>query len=324
MRLRRLPVAVGLVAATLLIAPIDGAVADPQPTVAQARAKLEKLNEQADKVVDRFNLARERYKKAKKKYEALNSELKTQESTVEGLRKQLVGVVRSTYQGGDLFGWGGFLAVDDPAAVLGGLASVSQLSAQRARSLDAFDQATKGLRDKRDKAKSAYAEADKVLDDLRKEKAKADRLVAEQTKLLRRLGTYNSGNRNSKGITYTGNASGNARQVLQFAFAQVGKPYQYGGSGPGSWDCSGLTQAAWRAGGVSLPRTTWEQWNWGADRRVSLDALQPGDLVFSNGLGHVGIYAGGGKMVHAPQTGDVVKVVPLSAYGGRLVGAVRP
>ncbi|GAA5074164.1 C40 family peptidase [Thermocatellispora tengchongensis] len=319
-----MPVAVGLVAATLLIAPIDGAVADPQPTVAQARAKLEKLNEQADKVVDRFNLARERYKKAKKKYEALNSELKTQESTVEGLRKQLVGVVRSTYQGGDLFGWGGFLAVDDPAAVLGGLASVSQLSAQRARSLDAFDQATKGLRDKRDKAKSAYAEADKVLDDLRKEKAKADRLVAEQTKLLRRLGTYNSGNRNSKGITYTGNASGNARQVLQFAFAQVGKPYQYGGSGPGSWDCSGLTQAAWRAGGVSLPRTTWEQWNWGADRRVSLDALQPGDLVFSNGLGHVGIYAGGGKMVHAPQTGDVVKVVPLSAYGGRLVGAVRP
>ncbi|MGW4800129.1 C40 family peptidase, partial [Nonomuraea sp. NPDC004297] len=77
--------------------------------------------------------------------------------------------------------------------------------------------------------------------------------------------------------------------------------------------------------GVTLPRTTYTQWSWGAGRRVDLDAVKPGDLLFSRGLGHMGIYAGGGKMVHAPQTGDVVKVVDLDDYWrGRLVGAVRP
>ncbi|WP_433249503.1 C40 family peptidase [Streptosporangium sp. CA-135522] len=100
-----------------------------------------------------------------------------------------------------------------------------------------------------------------------------------------------------------------------------------GGEGPGSYDCSGLVQAAWRRAGLDLPRTTWEQWSWGASRRVPLDLnrLQPGDLLFSKGLGHMGMYAGGGKMVYAPPTGDIVKVVDLDDYWwGRLLGAVRP
>ncbi|MFG1694630.1 C40 family peptidase [Nonomuraea sp. NPDC049309] len=84
-------------------------------------------------------------------------------------------------------------------------------------------------------------------------------------------------------------------------------------------------QAAWRAAGVNLPRTTYTQWAWGASRRVPLAAVQPGDLLFSKGLGHMGMYVGDGKMIHAPQTGDVVKVVTLDAYWrNRLVGAVRP
>ncbi|WP_431922364.1 C40 family peptidase [Nonomuraea jabiensis] len=70
----------------------------------------------------------------------------------------------------------------------------------------------------------------------------------------------------------------------------------------------------WRQGGVELPRTTYTQWNWGAGRRVPLDQLQPGDLLFSKGLGHMGMYAGNGKMVHAPQTGDVIKISTLDDY----------
>ena len=133
------------------------------------------------------------------------------------------------------------------------------------------------------------------------------------------------GDTNSPGIKYTGPASGDALGALQFAYAQVGKPYRYGGTGPGAYDCSGLTQAAWRAAGVSLPRTSAQQWAWGASRRVSMDELQPGDLLFSAGLGHVAMYAGNGEMVHAPRTGDVVKVVTLDSYGrSRFVGAVRP
>jgi cell wall-associated NlpC family hydrolase len=193
--------------------------------------------------------------------------------------------------------------------------------------LRAFEDATRALRLRHRQAKDALAEADRARDELAREKAEAKRLVDEQTRLLRRLGAFRTGDPDSAGMPYTGPATGDARKALQFAYAQIGKPYRWGGEGPGGYDCSGLTQAAWRAAGVSLPRTTWEQWSWGASRRVPLDLnrLQPGDLLFSRGLGHMGMYAGGGKMVHAPRTGDVIKVVPLEGYWwGRLLGAVRP
>ncbi|GAA3145608.1 C40 family peptidase [Nonomuraea salmonea] len=199
-----------------------------------------------------------------------------------------------------------------------------QLSQERLQKLAAFDRENRGLKIERDKAQKALKAADKERDAVQKERSEILKLVAQQKKLLKKLGAYNPGNPNSTGIKYTGPASGSAASVLRFAYAQVGKPYVFGGTGPGGYDCSGLTQAAWRAAGVSLPRTTWQQWAWGQSRRVSLDALQPGDLIFSEGLGHVSIYAGNGQIVHAPQTGDVVKVVKLSAYGRNLVGAIRP
>ncbi|WP_225878152.1 C40 family peptidase [Spongiactinospora rosea] len=321
----RIPVAAGIIVAALTV-PLGGsAVADPRPTLQQAKAKLAKLNDQADKVVDQYNAATEKQKNAKKKYQRLKDEYAKQNGTVDGLRRQLVGMAVTAYQGAELSTWPGMMGQQDPAAMLVGLASISQLSASRSQSLTAFDAATRDLVRKRDAAKKALGETEKVLDEVRGEKKKVEGLVKEQTKLLRRLGAFRNGDPNSQGVKYTGSASGNARQVLSFAFAQIGKPYRYGGTGPGGYDCSGLTQAAWRSGGVSLPRTTWEQWRWGAGRKVSMDALQPGDLLFSHGLGHVGIYAGNNKMVHAPQTGDVIKVVSLDSYGrGRFVGAIRP
>ncbi|MEU4543374.1 C40 family peptidase [Nonomuraea dietziae] len=319
----RVPLAAGLAIATLLL-PSSGAFADPKPTIAQAKAKLAKLNDKADKVVDRYNTATEKYKKAKKAYGELNSRYKSKMARVAGLRAEVVGMAVDTYQAGDISSWSTLLGDSDPAATLDGMALMDQLTAERAQVLAAFDEENRQLKSDREQAQGALTEADKLRDEVKSEKDKVLDLVEQQEKLLRRLGAYRVGNPNSTGIKYTGSASGNAASVLSFAYAQVGKPYQYGGTGPGGWDCSGLTQASWRAAGVSLPRTTWEQWAWGAKRRVSLDNLQPGDLIFSEGLGHVSIYAGGGKIVHAPQTGDVVKVVPLSAYGRRLVGAVRP
>ncbi|WP_344977688.1 C40 family peptidase [Streptosporangium fragile] len=324
MRLLRIPVAAGLALALVTVVPTGSAGAEPKPTPAQARKKLEKLNEQADLLVEKYNQASEKWKRARKKYRALNDDLTRQGERVAGLRTELVTMAVSTYQFGSITGWEGMVSQTDPGALLSGLAAVDQLSASRAQSLHAFDEATKELRDSRDKAKDALAEADRTRDELAVEKARVEKMIKAQQKVLREVGAYNPGNPDSAGIQYNGPASGNARAALEFAFAQVGKPYQYGGTGPGGWDCSGLVQAAWRSGGVSLPRTTWEQWSWGAGRKVSLNDLQPGDLIFSEGLGHVSLYAGDGKIVHAPQTGDVVKVVPLSAYGRRLVGAVRP
>ncbi len=319
----RIPVAVGL-ALALLTLPMGGASAEPKPTAAQAKKKLEKLNEQADQVVEKYNQASEKWKRARKKYRTLNEDLTRQNEQVAGLRKELVTMAVSTYQVGVINGWEGMIYQADPGALLSGLAAADQMSTSRAQSLNAFDEATKALRTSRDQAKKALAEADETRDELAREKARADKMVKAQTKILRELNAFRTGNPESAGIQYNGSASGNARAALQFAFAQVGKPYRYGGTGPGGWDCSGLVQGAWRSGGVSLPRTTWEQWSWGASRKVSLSELQPGDLIFSEGLGHVSMYAGNGQIVHAPQTGDVVKVVPLSAYGRRIVGAVRP
>ncbi|WP_240777199.1 C40 family peptidase [Nonomuraea basaltis] len=324
MRFGRVPVAAGI-AFGLVLSSTGAATADPKPTLSQAKAKLEKLNDKADKVVDRYNTATERYDKAKSTYVKLNDGYKRKLETVADLHEQVVNMAVDTYRlGGDLTTWRGFVSADQPENFLARMALTGQMSQERAEKLAAFDRENRGLKAERDKAQDALEAADKERDEVEKERSEIRKLIAEQKKLLKKLGAYNPGNPNSVGMKYTGPASGNAAAVLQFAFAQVGKPYVYGGTGPGGWDCSGLTQAAWRAGGVSLPRTTWQQWAWGAARKVPIESLQPGDLIFSEGLGHVSIYAGNGQIVHAPQTGDVVKVVKLSAYGRRLMGAIRP
>ncbi len=100
----------------------------------------------------------------------------------------------------------------------------------------------------------------------------------------------------------------------------LGTPYVWGGASPGGFDCSGLVVYAYAQVGVSLPHSSYALYNAGVP--VSYDQLQPGDLVFFNGLGHVGIYIGGGSFIHAPHTGDVVKISSLAGYSG-YVGARR-
>ena len=107
------------------------------------------------------------------------------------------------------------------------------------------------------------------------------------------------------------------------AMAQLGKPYVWAAAGPDYFDCSGLVVYSFAAVGKSLPHSTYALYSMGAP--VSRDQLEPGDLVFFDGLGHVGIYIGGGQFVHAPHTGDVVKVSNLDEgwYAASYVGARR-
>lgn len=113
-------------------------------------------------------------------------------------------------------------------------------------------------------------------------------------------------------------SAGNAQGVLNEAYKYLGTPYVWGATGPSTFDCSGFTSYVYRhAAGMEISRTTYTQINVG--QPVSQDQLQPGDLVFPN-AGHVGIYVGNGQMIHAPQTGDVVKVGPVySFYAARRV-----
>ena len=115
--------------------------------------------------------------------------------------------------------------------------------------------------------------------------------------------------------------SGGAATAVATAMAQIGKPYRYAAAGPGSFDCSGLTMFAWAAAGVRLPHSSAAQY--ASLPHVAQGDLQPGDLVFyGSPIHHVGMYIGNGQYVHAPQTGDVVKVA--SAFRGDYVGGARP
>ncbi|MER6015979.1 NlpC/P60 family protein [Streptomyces bluensis] len=98
--------------------------------------------------------------------------------------------------------------------------------------------------------------------------------------------------------------------VIAYARAQLGKPYVWGGTGPRGFDCSGLVMRAWQQAGVKLPRTTWGQV--GAGTPTTRGKLVPGDLVISYGGGHVQLYIGDGKVIHAPRSGRTVTVAPLT------------
>lgn len=115
-----------------------------------------------------------------------------------------------------------------------------------------------------------------------------------------------------------------AKKALKFARKQIGKPYRWGAEGPGGYDCSGLAMAAWRAAGVKIPRVTHAQYR-GVKRKVKLKNLKPGDLVFFRNRNHVGLYVGGGKYLHAPRTGETVRIDKLGKRRrSQFAGAVRP
>ena len=129
-------------------------------------------------------------------------------------------------------------------------------------------------------------------------------------------------------VASTTHTTGAAGTAISYAQQQIGKPYVWGGTGPDAFDCSGLTQAAWSAAGVSIPRTSQAQW---ADL-PHVSSPQPGDLVFFPGSdgtwsapGHVALVIGGGQMIQAYAAGTPIEVSPLSGDGaGGIVGYADP
>ena len=116
--------------------------------------------------------------------------------------------------------------------------------------------------------------------------------------------------------------SSTAQEALAAAKSKIGKPYVWGATGPNSFDCSGLTSWAFKQAGTSIPRTSSAQSK--AGTKVSVDSLQPGDLVFFySPVSHVAMYIGDGKIIEAPNSGSNVRIRPLSQYKGDIVGARR-
>ena len=178
-----------------------------------------------------------------------------------------------------------------------------------------------------EKARLAQIEKQKQEEAARKAAELAKQQAAAQAEAA--AATQDSGSTSTSGTgTGTGTSDSSyatkAAKAIAFARAQIGKPYVWGATGPGSYDCSGLTQAAWKAAGVTLPRTTYDQVN--AGTTVSLTDAQPGDLVFFyDDISHVGIYIGNGMMIHAPKPGAYVREESIY-YGGESIihSVVRP
>ncbi|MEU3663622.1 C40 family peptidase [Streptomyces sp. NPDC032940] len=208
----------------------------------------------------------------------------------------------------------------------------ADLAAQVAQSADATQQAAANyeLRAQRDaaaaaaakeakadlaEAKKKAAEAKKKAEEAaRKEAAERASRAAERATLSASADTGSSSSSSSDAsVSVSSSATGSAAAVVSFVQAQVGDAYVSGGTGPNSWDCSGLVQAAFKQVGVDLPRVSQDQSV--AGTQVSLDNLQPGDILYWGGAGsayHVGVYVGDGMFVGAqnPSTGVVLK--PLS------------
>lgn len=223
------------------------------------------------------------------------------------------------------------LAADDRASQLADHVVAARQDAERRLAAAAATSTAlqKVVADKADEVTALLAEADALL-------AAADQRVVALAEQQRRAAARVSTLQAQASLEAARAALGNvpespptpqAAAALEFAKEQLGKPYLWGATGPDAYDCSGLTGSAYRAAGVSLPRTSRQQWN--AGTHVELGALQPGDLLFwaddtanPATIHHVALYAGGGLMIAAPHSGDVVKVqgVYLDGY----VGAVRP
>lgn len=161
------------------------------------------------------------------------------------------------------------------------------------------------------------AEAKKKAEAAAKAKAeaaeRASRAAARTTLQTTTTSTSSSGSTAATTTSYSSNATGSAASIVSFAQAQVGDAYVSGGTGPNSWDCSGLVQAAFRTVGVELPRVSQSQST--AGTQVSLSNLQPGDILYWGSAGsayHVGIYVGGGQFVGAQNSSTGVVQRPLS------------
>ncbi|MFG2558233.1 NlpC/P60 family protein [Streptomyces sp. NPDC048496] len=191
-------------------------------------------------------------------------------------------------------------------------ATLSKLTAEEKARLAALE---------REKEAEAKRKAEELARRQAAAKAEADRKAEEAAKAAGSTGGTGTGAGTGTGTGADTSATTNAEKVLAFARAQIGKPYVWGATGPSSYDCSGLTQAAWKAAGVDIPRTTWDQVKIGT--RIATADLQPGDLVFFyDDISHVGIYKGDGMMIHAPKPGANVR--EESIYYMPIYGSVRP
>lgn len=335
---------------------------EAEAELAAAQARKDTLNAEAEQLVEAYNGQLVRLERARASYERSAARVDQSADQVAGLRKvvaarvvQGYGGVRLSPSAAMLGGWGDVREVLRRASVL------AQLGDEQAATLQRLKDAQRVHEILREQAARAYAEQSQTAEDVRLAKDAAQRAVAEQVEQTRRIEREKAElskrlktardrvdelkqarnrtrqaarrgilpQRRSLAVPAWAGRLGSDRggTAAQWALKQIGKPYVWAAAGPSGFDCSGLTMRAWQRAGVSLDHWTGTQWTSG--QHVPLKELRSGDLVFYGRLSrspgtihHVGIYIGRGMMVHAPQTGDVVRISPIWRHD--LIGATRP
>ncbi|MFF4338979.1 NlpC/P60 family protein [Kitasatospora sp. NPDC001540] len=322
----------GAAAGAAVLLPATGASAEPAPGTAQVKAQVDGLYEEAEAATEQYDKLDERARRLQDEAGKLQDRLARQQEKVLQYRETLGALAAEQYRSGGIDPGMRLVLSSSPDAYLrqAGLQtlagdrqadalrdalrlqrSVDQERAETAAKLAELERARGALGAKKAEVQAKLGEANRVLSGLKA--ADRARVLGDDSPAASRS--------SARGETYDGPATGRTKAILDYAYAQIGKPYQWGAEGPDSFDCSGLTQMAYRAGGVSLPRVTQDQWN--AGKHVARADLRPGDLVFYyDDLHHVGIYVGNGKLLHAPRTGKNVQIVDLDVMP--YVGAVRP
>jgi cell wall-associated NlpC family hydrolase len=332
----RLFIAVLLAASATIGATSLSSAAPSREEVQQARARLDSLNRELGLMVEQYNQARLKLQEVQARLADVRDQAHRAQATADRAISSLNANAARAYRGvgsqiAELFESASMADFSDRLEFIGSMAqadsdlaveaeSARQEAKWTAAELRATAEERRGIVDalaaKQDQIESRVAEARDLYEELDREyhEALAAQAAAQEAAASSSVGV--------SPIPPPPAPNANVAAVLQAAYSMIGTPYQYGGSSPETgFDCSGFTMWAWSHAGVYLPHSSAAQY--ASLPQVAQSDLQPGDLVFFySPISHVGMYVGGGSMIHSPTTGSVVSVVPI--YWDSFVGAARP
>ena len=321
-----------------------GATPSAPTTSAQALAQLKAFNEQFEKVTEQYNDARILLGKRTTQAKDAKAKATAAAKTVSAFRGRIKQLVTSESRSDPFGTFGAMLSSNSPGDFAAQASIIDVVSSRRSAVLTEATKASTAAAKASKDAVAAQAAAAKLTSDLAakrtllsgqaaQSKSMFDRLTATEKQKYRDsqaapAADTTRASRSETRPTPTETApvvnvpaSGGAATAIGAARSKLGSPYVWAADGPSTFDCSGLTMYAWGQAGVSLPHSSAMQMSSG--RRVSVSALQPGDLVFYGApVHHVALYVGGGQVIHAPQTGDVVRYASVDMMP--ITGAVRP
>ena len=299
--------------------------AAPAPSKKEdVKAQVDKLNEEQEQAAERYNGAKERADQLRKQGGELQDQVARGQEQMTQLQAGLAAVAGEQYRTGGIDPTVQLMLTSDPSGYLEQAASVAQATNSQTDALKGLQDQARRLDQQKAEAAAILASLDETTKDLNQAKADVNKKLQDANALLNTLSaadrvsiTQGDGRASRDSVRVDlgtlPQASGYAGVAVAKAMGKQGARYVWGATGPNTFDCSGLMVWAYAQAGVSLPRTSQSQGNVGV-RVPSLAEAQPGDLVvYGSDRHHVGMYIGNGLVVHAPHTGDVVKVMKADA-----------